>query len=266
MENTIDAAGVQCCTTDQKMCAALMQLVEGTSSRAALRMEAVCDDYLYCWHLGFGIPGARNDLNILYASTLFRSIRHGSWPPLRPQTTIAGLSLSWFYYLTDSVYPDWRVFVKTLKHPKNRKEKNFGKQQEAVRKAIERFFGVLFRKYRMLRNPFSLWYTHDMANIMEACVIVHNMTVPERKAQYTGTRKARVATDAAESEGAGATTYHALEPPADYYQRVNWLHDISGEVESREHHAQLHNALVEHMYSRAGDAAVDESSEDEFEL
>jgi len=187
------------------------------------------------------------------------------WPPSRPQTTIAGFSLSWFYYPTDGVYPDWRVLIKTYKHPKNRNKKNFGKQQEAVRKAIERLFGVLFRKYRMLRNPCSLWYTDDMANIMEAGVIMHKMTVLERKANYTGTRKARVATDAAETEGAGATTYHALEPPTDYYQRVNWLHEVAGQVESREHHAQLQNALVEHMYSRFGDDIVGESSGDEFE-
>lgn len=33
-ENINDAAGFQCCTMDQKMCAALMQLVKGASSRA----------------------------------------------------------------------------------------------------------------------------------------------------------------------------------------------------------------------------------------
>jgi len=104
-----------------------------------------------------------------------------------------------------------------------------------------------------------------MANIMEAFVIMHNMTVLERKANYTGTRKARMATDAAETEGGGATTYHALEPPTDYYQRFNWLQEVAGQVESREHHAHLQNALIEHMYSRAGDDIVGESSGDEFE-
>lgn len=134
--------------------------------------------------------------------------------------------------MTDGVYPDWRVFVKTYKCPKHRKEKTFRKQQEAVRKAIERFFGVLFRKYRILRNLCSLWYTNDVANVMEACVLTHNVTVLERKDQYTRTRKARVSTDAAESKGAGATAYHPLEPPTDYYQRVNWLREAAGQVEA----------------------------------
>jgi len=29
-------------------------------------MEAVFDDYLYCWHLKVGVPGSKNDINILY--------------------------------------------------------------------------------------------------------------------------------------------------------------------------------------------------------
>lgn len=170
-------------------------------------MEAVCNDCLYCWHLGFGTPGSKNDLNILYASTLFRSIRLGSWPPSQAHTNTAGFSLMWYYSLTDGIYPDWRVFIKTYKNPKSRKERDFGKQQEAVRKAFGRFFGVLFRKYRMLCNPCSLWFKETMAYIIEACVILHNMTVIDKKGNFTGTRKARITVDAAEAEGAGTTTY-----------------------------------------------------------
>lgn len=228
-------------------------------------MEAACEDDLYCWRLGFGTSCSKNDVNILYASTLFHSIRQGSWPPTRPQTTVAGFSLMWSYYLTDGIYPNWRVSMKTYENPKNKKEINFGKQQETVRKAIERFFGGIFRKYRMLRNPCSLWYKKDTAYAMEACVVMHNMTVVERKGNYTGTRKARVMADAAEAEGAGSTTYHALVPPTDYFQCVNWLHEVAGQVESRAHHSQLQTALVEHMCTRAGESVVEESSGDDFD-
>lgn len=127
-----------------------------------------------------------------------------------------------------------------------------GKQQQAFRKAIERFFGVFFRKYCMLSNPCSLWYTDDMANIMEACVIIHNMTMLERKEQYTGTRQVRVETDAAESEGARATTYHALELPIDNFQRVDRRYEIPGQVGRRKHYAHLKHSSVEHMHSRTG--------------
>jgi len=39
---------------------------KGASKKPTLRMEAVCDDYLYCWHLSFGVPGSKNNLYILY--------------------------------------------------------------------------------------------------------------------------------------------------------------------------------------------------------
>jgi len=88
---------------------------KGAAKKPTLRLEAVCDDYLYCWHLNLGVPGSKNDLNILYASSLFQRIRQGSWPTSQPKSTIAGMALTWFYYLTDGIYPDWRVFVKTSK-------------------------------------------------------------------------------------------------------------------------------------------------------
>jgi len=114
------------------------------------------------------VPGSKNDLNILYSSTLFQRIRRGEWPPSQPKAIIAEMALTWFYYLTDSIYPDWRVFVKTYKKTLNKKQKTFCKHQEGVRKAIERFFGVLFRRYRILRQPCAMWFPEDMAVIKEA--------------------------------------------------------------------------------------------------
>jgi len=73
-------------------------------------MAAVCDDYLSCWHLNFGVPGSKNDLNILYLSTLFQRIRRGEWPPSQPKETIAGMELTRLYYLTDSIYPSGTSF------------------------------------------------------------------------------------------------------------------------------------------------------------
>ena len=157
------------------------------------------------------------------------------------------------------------MFVKAYKTPRNKKEKTFGKQQDSVRKAIERFFGVLFRRYRILRQPFALWFKEDMACIMQACVNMYTMTVREPKATYTGTRAARVEEDASKAEHAGTTTYHKLDPPTDPIALLEWMHEIAGQVENRKHHDDLKAALVKHMYARAGDCAGESSSGDDFE-
>jgi Plant transposon protein len=118
---------------------------KGKSKKPCNRMEIVCDDYLYIWHVMFGTPGSKNNINILHSSTLFNKIRTGAWPPCRPETVISGMPLTWYYYLTNGIYPRFRFFVPTFSNPRNLKEKLFGKHQEGARKSVERVFGVLFK-------------------------------------------------------------------------------------------------------------------------
>jgi len=91
------------------------------------------------------------------------------------------------------------------------------------------------------------------------------MTVSERKAGYTGKRKARVAADEVEAEYAGASTDHKLVPPTEPIALVNWLHEVAGQVENNKHHNNLKKAMTEHMYARSWDSVADESSGDDFE-
>ncbi|XP_057808856.1 uncharacterized protein LOC131023329 [Salvia miltiorrhiza] len=47
------------------------------------------------------------------------------------------------YYLTDGIYPDWPVFVKSFQFSNDEKKRRFKEMQEAARKDVERAFGVL---------------------------------------------------------------------------------------------------------------------------
>jgi Plant transposon protein len=86
-----------------------------------------------------------NDLEMLDRLPMFQRLRTGRWPPVHPDTIIGAFSLLWLFYLTDSIYPRWRIFVITYFEITNRKQKNFGAQQEAVRKSVERLFGSIAR-------------------------------------------------------------------------------------------------------------------------
>jgi Plant transposon protein len=81
---------------------------KGKLKKPCNRMEIVCDDYLYIWHVMFGTPGSKNDINSLHYSTLFNKIRTGAWPPCRPETVISGMPLTWYYYLVDGIYPGFQ--------------------------------------------------------------------------------------------------------------------------------------------------------------
>ena len=51
------------------------------------------------------------------------------------------------------------------------------KAQESVRKDIERFFGVLQGRFRILRNELLEWSDTSIIEILDVCVIIHNLIV-----------------------------------------------------------------------------------------
>ncbi|GKE36900.1 ALP1-like protein [Tanacetum coccineum] len=80
-----------------------------------LMLEAVADQRLWIWHAYFGVPGANNDLNVLYGSPLF-------------DDEIADIAPEYPFIVNGHTY---------------RKDYYLADIQEAARKDIERAFGVL---------------------------------------------------------------------------------------------------------------------------
>ena len=97
------------------------------------------------------------------------------------------------FYLADGIYPSWKVFQKTIERPSGRKFKNHSKAQEAARKDIERCFGVLQQRFRILALPCKLWSKTAIHDVMTACLILHNMIIedewepPSHCRQFDGT-------------------------------------------------------------------------------
>ena len=110
-----------------------------------LRMEVIADLDLRIWHLYFGLPGAMNDLNILSVSPHFSDVLSGKVPSWKISWKIGDKTFYWLYYLADGICPKYEIIVKSLSASSTRKKKTFFSVQEAVRKGIERVFGVLFK-------------------------------------------------------------------------------------------------------------------------
>jgi hypothetical protein len=51
--------------------------------------------------------------------------------------------------------------------------------QEGTKKDVERAFGVLQARWEILRNPCRQWEIEDMIDIIQACVIMHNMIIQD---------------------------------------------------------------------------------------
>jgi hypothetical protein len=175
-------------------------------------MEVICDDFLrVCW-LNFGAPGARNDAQIMNQRKFFNDLRTGQWPPACPEVDICGFKLKWFYLLSGGIYPAVWYLMSSISSPRTLTEKLYAKQQEGARKAVERVFGVIFKRFRVMYQPSRLWHVEDMELIVKARVTLHNMTCEENKHRITGSRAVRL--DAATSEFANAyisTSFGRLE-------------------------------------------------------
>ncbi|XP_045810327.1 uncharacterized protein LOC123904745 [Trifolium pratense] len=88
------------------------------------------------------------------------------------------------YYLDDGIYPSYPTFIKSIRLPQSEPDKLFAKYQEGYRKVIERAFGVLQARFKIIREPAHLWDIADLGIIMRSCIILHNMTVEDGGDSY----------------------------------------------------------------------------------
>jgi hypothetical protein len=142
-------------------------ICKGNDHKPTVRMEVITNDFLSIYWLNFGIPGSKNDIQIVNQSAFYNRIRSGCWPPARPSLNIFGFALKTFYPLADGIYLHLRFFCTTIYSPATAKVKSFCVQQEGARKAAERVFSVLFKKFLILHSPSRIRYMKDMINIVK---------------------------------------------------------------------------------------------------
>ncbi|KAG1439637.1 hypothetical protein G6F56_012229 [Rhizopus delemar] len=147
----------------------------GKEKTPTIILEAVASYDLWIWHAFFGLPGSLNDINVLDRSHLFKDLADGKGPKVN--YSVNGNTYNMGYYLTDGIYPTFATFVKSFNDPKTAKEKLFSKAQEAVRKDVERAFGVLQSRFAIVAGPARMWNQKSLHDIMTTCIILHNMIV-----------------------------------------------------------------------------------------
>lgn len=59
--------------------------------------------------------------------------------------------------------------------------KLYAKVQESVQKDVERAFGVLKQRFRVLAIRIKLWHTEAIDAIMITCIILHNMIIEDER-------------------------------------------------------------------------------------
>ena len=200
-------------------------------------LEAVASKDLWIWHGFFGMPGSHNDINVLQRSPVFARLAEGEGPQVN--YSINGNNYTMGYYLADGIYPSWATFVKTIPEPQGNKKKYFAKAQEACRKDVERAFGVLQARFVIVRRPAHLWDEDTLGEIMNACIIMHNMIVEDEGDDEDDFNY--------DDMGEKVTVSHDSTPELDAFIQ-NYKN-----IKDKETHTQLQADLIEHLWQNYPD-------------
>ena len=85
------------------------------------------------------------------------------------------------HFLVDGIYPEWAIFVTTFSDKEDPRKKKYAQAQEAVRKDVERAFGMLVKRLHVLARPLRGWHEDDLKDLVHCCTTLHNMVTVARE-------------------------------------------------------------------------------------
>ncbi|XP_026396998.1 uncharacterized protein LOC113291715 [Papaver somniferum] len=196
---------------------------------SSLVLEAVASYDLWFCHAFFGMPGSNNDLNVLAHSPLSDNMLKGVAPPCN--YVINGHHYNMGYFLADGIYPKLTTIVQSFSQTLDTPDiVRFNKYQMAKRKDVERSFGVLQGKFRIVGSPCKYWQQSDMNQIIKYCLILHKMIIEH---ECRDTDWGRVV-------------------PVSIPEPTNNGCIFMSSLKNLEMHLQLRNDLVKHVVVRPG--------------
>lgn len=185
----------------------LQGIMCGKEGKPTVKLEVICDLDLYIWHFYYGLPGMLNDLDIMWLSPLMNAIKVGEFPSHGVEYKIGDEVFNWVYFLTDGIYPDnFKIFIQSVPNATEEAKKLFSRMQEGSRKCVERVFAVLFKRFGILNIPARIWCDKEMATIIKACAILHNMCIEERSSNFIGNGVGGLREERIEREATGNYT------------------------------------------------------------
>ena len=158
---------------------------QGQKKKPSIVLEAGCDYNLYLWHATFGYAGTNNDVTIFNLSPLLESLLDGTFAEIEHDAEVVpyevgGEEFMRMFMLGDGIYPRYARIMKAISEPSGRGQKRYTEWQESKRKDIERAFGVLQSQWQVLARPILLMKPQEIAELVCACLILHNMNVSDR--------------------------------------------------------------------------------------
>ncbi|XP_057793673.1 uncharacterized protein LOC131010251 [Salvia miltiorrhiza] len=101
------------------------------------------------WHDAY-TRGDQGEPTLILKSPLFSDVLDGTAAPVIFEANRHYYQMG--YYLCDGLYPEWCCFVKSPPMVTNPNEARFKKMQQSAQKDVERAFGVLQARWKIIRS------------------------------------------------------------------------------------------------------------------
>ena len=195
---------LDCCHWEWHQCPTGMAgAYQSRKGKRGIVVEAVCDEDLWVWHLFVGAPGSLNDINVMHQSPLYLDVTGGRWPPRNKTYTINGRTRTLPYYLVDGIYPRFAFLISPHPKPSTEEQTTFNRLQEAIRKDVERLFGVLMKRFHVALHPERYRSVSQLVTTYKAICILHSMCVESRLRTFLSRRRRAAGGDGGTNCGVG---------------------------------------------------------------
>jgi len=153
---------------------------EGFPTKA---FNCVCSSRRLFFSCSEAYPGTVNDktmaksddfINALKVDPLYSEYEYTVYDRHGVQSRLKGL-----YVTVDGGYLRWPQTLDGYKSSLDNDEMLYQEHQASVRKDVECAFGILKKRFRILRLPFLVRDGTDMEKIFKTCMIIHNMLLVE---------------------------------------------------------------------------------------
>jgi len=92
----------------------------------------------------------------------------------------------------DGIYPRFAFFVAPYPDPQTREHRTFNRLQEALRKDVERLFGILTARFHIMLHPCRYLSVPRMVLTTQTVAILHNMVVECRRDGFVSRSRSSV--------------------------------------------------------------------------
>ena len=148
-------------------------------------------------HVSEWCAGAVNDQTQARHDKLFQKLRH-SQADLTDNPDLLKFELldhagnpvghEGLYAIVDGGYLAWRCLQPPLKHAAGDDAARWSERMESIRKAVEMTFGILKKRFRLLRGAQDSRDPVHISHVFRACCVLHNILLKHDKLDSMGVR------------------------------------------------------------------------------